>query len=237
MKFNIPKRLPKVSDFDPLKIDCPPTDNIVHASIAIVGESPSSVDATERIPFKDSAGSQLNRIFNHAKVPRYKLYLTYACKAMIPLGKDSKTNYGKLWTPKGFRCPEWYTLQESLMAELEHFNGKLIFLLGNTPMKLLLDDPRIDFVDKYHGSVYRAEEFPHLAERFKGKFFCISYCPSFTLPRNKPISFYTMLGEFQKFMDLEEDEELYDKTKVTIKTNPLLNEILSFYARIKEGVA
>ena len=114
------KTLTKES-FDPLRIDCPPTDNIAYARFAMVGEAPSNVEVLEGQPFVGPSGAQLNRIIAAAQLPRYEIYLTNACKTQLP-----KNNSDVLWTSKGYRHPKWGELQKALIEELSHFKGKFI---------------------------------------------------------------------------------------------------------------
>src|SRR6056297_956824 len=116
------------NSFDPLLIECPPTDNINTAEIAMVGETPSDIEILKQEPFDGPAGSQLNRICAACRIARYQIYLTNACKAKLP-----GNNTDKLWTAKGYRHPAWGKLQEQLIEELSHFQGKVILLLGATP--------------------------------------------------------------------------------------------------------
>ena len=160
----LPQDMPKISSFKPLEVQCPPTDNISIAQFAFVGEAPSSIEAMEREPFIGPAGSQFNRICSAVHLPRHRLYLTHCCKSQLP-----KNNTNKLWTYKGYRCPEWGELQRKLIDELSNFEGKIIICLGNTAMRMLIDEPKFNSITKYRGSVYHAEEFPHLAEKLKGK--------------------------------------------------------------------
>ena len=146
----------KASEFNPLAVDCPPTDNIDSAEFAIIGEAPSSTECLEQEPFIGPVGSQLNRICSAVRIARYQLYLTYACKAQLP-----KSGVSRLWTEKGGRCAEWGELQLRLINELSAFKGRIIILMGATAMKLLIDEPRFNAIGKLRGSFYRADDFPH----------------------------------------------------------------------------
>ena len=89
------------SSFDALAVECPPTDNIKTATIAMVGEAPSDVELLKQEPFRGPAGSQFNRICAAVRLARYQIYITNACKAKLP-----KNNSDKLWTAKGYRHPD-----------------------------------------------------------------------------------------------------------------------------------
>ena len=78
--------------FNPLTIDCPPTDNVTTAQYAFVGDFPTSIEVLEGEPFAGPSGSQFNRITAAANIPRYTCYLTTACKAMPP-----KKNFNAGW--------------------------------------------------------------------------------------------------------------------------------------------
>lgn len=221
------KRSITKDSFNPLAIDCPPTDNIAYARFAMIGEAPSNVEVLEGQPFAGPAGAQLNRIIAAAQLPRYEIYLTNACKAQLP-----KNNSDVLWTKKGYRHPQWGELQRDLIDELSNFKGKFIMLLGATAMKLLIDNPRFDSIMKFRGSQYKAEEFPHLREKLKGKVLILSYHPSYTLPYKDPKSFYTMIMDVNKMMRLDNDPglmECYPK----IITHPSYERVIEFLTRVK----
>jgi len=217
----------KESSFDALAVDCNPTDNILTAEIAMVGEAPGEIEVIKNEPFVGTTGSQFNRICAAVRLARYKIYLTNACKAKFP-----KNNTAVLWTDKGYRHPDWSKLQAALIDELSHFPGKVIMLLGATPMRLLLDEPKFDSITKYRGSFYHAEDFPHLKEKLAGKIIGLSYHPSFTLPYGKPIHFYTMIADFTKALRIIEDPALLTDN-VDVKIKPSFEEIMQFYALIK----
>ena len=58
------------SNFDVLALECPPTDNIKTATIAMVGEAPSDIELLKGEPFVGPAGSQLNRICAAVRLAR-----------------------------------------------------------------------------------------------------------------------------------------------------------------------
>ncbi|MDY6893948.1 MAG: DNA polymerase [Thermotogota bacterium] len=222
-----PSKKSKESSFDALAVECPPTDNINSAIIAMVGEAPSDIELLKGEPFVGPAGSQFNRICAAVRLARYQIYLTNACKAKLP---NNKTD--KLWTAKGYRHPAWGELQRLLIDELSNFPGKLIMLLGATPMKLLIDEPRFDYISKYRGSFYPAETFPHLKEKLAGKIIGFSFHPSHTMSYGQPVHFYTMIADFSKALRIIENPDLLqDNTE--IKINPTFEEIQRFYALVK----
>jgi len=215
------------NSFDALAIECNPTDNISTAMVAMVGDAPSAIDVLKAEPFNGPAGSQLNRICAAVRLARYQIYMTNACKAELPKG-----NTNRLWTKKGFRHPDWGTLQKRLIDELAEFQGKFIMLLGETAMRLLIDEPRFNSIQNYRGSFYPAEQFPHLKDKLAGKIIGLSYHPSFTLFSGKPIHFYTMIADFTKMLKVIDDPELLvDKTEITIQ--PSFEPVLQFYELIK----
>lgn len=217
----------KESSFDALAVECQPTDNILTAEIAMVGEAPGEIEVIKNEPFVGPTGSQFNRICAAVRLARHRIYLTNACKAKFP-----KNNSDVLVTDKGYKHPDFYTLQKQLIDELSQFPGKVIILLGKIPMKVLLDEPKFDSITKYRGSFYHAEDFPHLKEKLAGKIIGLSYHPSFTLPYGQPIHFYTMIADFSKALRIIEDPDLLtDNTEICIK--PTFEEIMQFYALIK----
>jgi len=166
----------KNNSLDILAVECPPTNNINTAIIAMVGDAPNDIEVLKAEPFLGPNGSQFNRICAAVRLARYQIYLTNACKAKLP-----KNNVSKLWTDKGWRHPKWGELQRALIDELAKFPGKVIMLLGDTAMRLLIDEPRFDSIQKFRGSFYHAEEFPHLKEKLAGKIIGFSFHPSFHL--------------------------------------------------------
>ena len=62
----------KESSFDALAVECPPTDNILTAEIAMVGECPGDIDVLKGEPFMDQSGSQLNRICAAVRIASQK---------------------------------------------------------------------------------------------------------------------------------------------------------------------
>jgi len=223
----------KKSSFDILAVECPPSDNIKTAIIAMVGDAPNDIDVLKLEPFSGPIGAQFNRICAAVRLARYQIYLTNACKAKLP-----KNNVSKLWTEKGWRHPKWGELQNNLINELAEFPGKIIMLLGDTAMRLLIDEPRFDSIQKFRGSFYAAESFPHLKDKLAGKIIGFSFHPSFTTFLGKPTHFYTMIADFTKALRLlEEPELLTDNTEIVIQ--PGFEKVMQFYALIesKEFVA
>ncbi len=215
------------SSFDALAVDCPPTENIKTAMVAMVGDFPTAIDVAKQIPFSDPAGTQLNRICAAVRLARYQIYMTHACKASIP-----KNNTKRLWNKKGFKHPDWNILRERLLDELSNFQGKFIMLLGETAMRLVFDNPKFNSIQTYRGSFYFADNIPEVKQYLPGKIIGISYHPSFTTFSGKPIHFYTMIADFTKMLKVIDDPELLkDNTKITIK--PSFEQVLKFYELLK----
>jgi len=218
----------KKNSFDILAVECPPTDNIKTAIVAMVGDAPNDIEVLKAEPFVGPIGAQFNRICAAIRLARYQIYLTHACKAKLP-----KNNISKLWTEKGWRHPKWGELQRVLIDELAEFPGKVIMLLGDTAMRLLIDEPKFDSIQKYRGSFYPAEYFPHLKEKLAGKIIGFSFHPSFTTFSGKPTHFYTMIADFTKTLKLIDDPSLLvDNTEIIIQ--PGFEKVMQFYALIKE---
>lgn len=216
-------------DFNPLLIHCPASQNIQTADYAIVGEAPSDVEIMTKEPFSGPTGSQFNRICNAVGLPKHRLYLTNACKAKLP-----SNNPDALWTYKGYRHPQWGELQAQLINELAEFPETLIILFGNTAMHLLLDEPKFSSITKYAGSVYRAEDFPHLTEKLKGKIICITFHPNSSLPRVNPLNFYIIMAHLKKFMKLRDNPELL-KPEPNVKIMPEYYECIEFLERANKA--
>ena len=66
----------KEGSFDALAVDCPATDNILTAEIAMVGEAPGEIEVLKGEPFTGPTGSQFNRICAAVRLARYKIYLS-----------------------------------------------------------------------------------------------------------------------------------------------------------------
>lgn len=213
---------------DLLSLQVPPTRNISTARYALIGEAPSWMEVKEGQPFVGPAGNQLTRIMAAISMPRHQVYMTNCCKAQLP-----QNNTNVLWTAKGYRCPEWGELQRRLIQELQDFTGKVIILAGATAMRMVIDHPRFDSIDKFRGSVYRAEEFPHLAQAWAGKLICLANHPAKTLANNDPVSFYILMGDLQKFVQLEEDPSVLD-VPLTLHTQPTYEEVLDFLADVQK---
>ena len=210
-----------------LEISCPSTDNIRSARYAFVSDFPSKIECREQEPFTGPRSSQMNRSLSAVRIPSYECYFTFACKA-----QNIKEN--SIWTEKGYRCPEWGILQKNLIDELSHFTGKIIVLLGDLPIRLLLDDPEIRSVHKYRGSFFKAEKFQHLATPLAGKIILCSYHPDYSgIGKNKdPKSFYTLVIDFDRMKKVEQNPELL-KSTVKITVAPLFEEVLQFYNLIE----
>ncbi len=218
----------KKNSFDVLAVECPPTNNIKTALIAMVGDAPNDIEVLKAEPFMGPVGAQFNRICAAVRLARYQIYLTSACKAKLP-----KNNRNKLWTEKGWRHPKWGELQNNLINELAEFPGKLIMLLGDTAMRLLIDEPRFNSIQKFRGSFYHAEDFPHLKDKLAGKIIGFSFHPSFTTFTGKPVHFYTMIADFTKALKLiEEPELLTDNTEIIVQ--PGFEKVMQFYALVQE---
>ena len=223
MAILIPKNITIKKTFDPLKTDCPPTTNIATANYIMVGNFPNTIEVMEKEPFVGPAGNQLKRICSACQLPMYQIYLTLSCKSLLP-----SNNRNKLWTEKGFRHPSWGLLQKQLIDELSNCKAKTIILLGDTVMHLLLDEPKFNSITKYRGSIYKAEEFPHLTDPLAGKIICLSYHPAFTQAMKSPVSFYTMIFDISKFIKVNNSPELLDIQPV-LHIKPLFDEVLSFF--------
>lgn len=230
MRIDIPD-IPDKADKPDTNVDLlrqavPPTKNKETARYAIVGEAPSWMEMKEGMPFVGPAGNQLARIMAAIGMPKHLTYMTNCCKTQLP-----GNNTSVLWTPKGYRCPEWGQLQRELIQELASFPGKIIILAGATPMRMLLDTPRIDSIDKFRGSIYHAEDFPHLAEALPGKLICLTNHPAKSLANNDPTAFYIIMGDLQKFVQLEENPELLDQPVIT-HTQPSYTEAMDFLSDV-----
>jgi len=217
------------TSFDALEIDCHPTDNIKSADIAVVGDFPSEIDVIKQELFSDHIGGQFNRICSAVRLARHNIYITSACKADL-----KKKKHTVLWTAKGYKHPDWGTLQKRLIDELAEFPGKVILLLGETPLRLLIDHPRFQGIGKYRGSFYEANQFPHLKDKLTNKIIGLSYHPNFTMAWGQPVHFYTMIADFKKALAVNEDPEILNKNLIKTKIKPTFNEVMDFYKQIKE---
>ncbi len=218
----------KGKTFDPLKQDSSPTNNADHAEYCIVTEFPTPLEVLNKDPYCGNIGGQLSRVLSTVELPRYNVFHCYAVNTQVPLTKDEPT---KLWTQKGFRHLAWGQLQERLITTLQQFQGKVIILMGDTPMRMLLDDPKIDSITTHRGSIYKSDDFPHLAEKIPGKFICLTYSARSSLPRFNPLNQYIIMNDLNKAIDLNKDHSLIEDNSI-IWTNPTLAEILHFYLKV-----
>lgn len=229
------KPIPKIPSVDSaqfayspkLEIACPPTDNILSARFVFVSNLPTHIECKKQAPFSGPRSGQFNRALAVVRIPKYEVYLTHAVKA--DWMKESQ-----IFTEKGFKCPEWGVLQQNLIRELSSFKGKVIVLLGELPIRLLLDDPKIKSVHKYRGSFYPAERFSHLAKPLKGKIILCSYHPDYTgIGKNKdPKAFYTLVSDLKRMLNVESNPEILS-SKVDIKIAPRFDEVMKFYKLIE----
>jgi len=229
------KLIPKIPEIDStqfasspkLIISCPPTDNILSARFAFVSDLPTHIECKKKEPFSGPRSGQFNRALAVVRIPKYEVYLTHAVKADW-MKKSS------IFTEKGFKCPEWGVLQQNLIQELSSFKGKIIILLGELPLRLLLDDPQIKSIHKYRGSFYPAEHFPHLAKPLKGKIILCSYHPDYTgIGKNKdPKAFYTLVSDLKRMLNVEANPEILS-SNVDIKIAPRFDEVIKFYKLIE----
>jgi len=217
---------PTKESFNAMAVDCSPTPNIQTAQVAVVASIPTLGEVREQCPLIGSVGAQFNRICAGANLARHNIYITHACKARVPRDKESF-----LYTNKGYRHPQWGEMQKALLEELANFHGDFIILLGELAMHLVLDHPRFSSVTPFAGSVYRAEDFPHLAKILPGKLFGISLHPSSTMPRMQPKNTYTIMSHITKFMRVVEDPTLLD-VPIEIITRPGFHQTVEFLEHI-----
>ena len=102
----------------------------------------------------------------------------------------------------------------------------MIVLLGDTAMRLLLDDPRIDSITKYRGSVYKAEDFLHLSP-LKGKLIAITNHPASTLYTGNALNFSIIERDLAKFKHISENSDILNEQPV-LYINPTFDKIESF---------
>ncbi len=214
------KPLLNTNKYQPLDIQCYPTDNIEIADFAIVGEQSSSLEIKAGQPLVSTVGANFDRICANANLPRYSLYLTNACKTNVPVRKlfDVK---------KGTRHQDWYELQSMLVKELTAFNGKVIICMGTLPMLLLLDDPKIDDINLQRGSIYRADDYMHLRDHLPGKFIALTQHPSTTTMDKSPLNSWNIIMDFNKFKRLRDDPKLLDDT-ASYLIEPSYEEVITF---------
>lgn len=226
------KKTATESTIDFLKEDVIPKDNRSIAEIAVVGDPPDIYECNEKTPFSGINYKQFNRLSAILKLPKHAMYLTNCIKAKYvrSRGKDL-SKYPKLWKSKGYRCAEWGKLQDKLISELELYQGKIIICMGDTATRLLIDDANITSVNKYRGSVFKAEEFYHLKDRLKGKIICITHSVDDCSPRMRPINFYILLNDFTKFIALNDYPEVLDIIPI-LHVDPTFDDVINFFDRV-----
>ena len=220
--FNLEQIGTTTPKWDPLKVECPPTTNIETAEVAMIGEAPSTVELQNQEPFSGPTKSIMNRLFSTIRLPRYKVYMTNACKAKLP-----KNDAHYLISANGQKCSAFGQLQKRLIDELSGFKGTFIVPLGSTAMQVLLDQPGMTSINKYAGSIYRAEDFPHLAKPLAGKLICPTFHPSSTAMNRTPLNFYYMVAHMLKMLALADQPDLLNMP-VELLTRPLYNDVICF---------
>jgi uracil-DNA glycosylase family 4 len=179
-------------------------------------------------PLVGQAGQLFDRILNAVGIPRFQTYLTNFCKTQLP-NNDEK----KLLNQKGWKHPSFGELQSRIIQELSQLRTDLIVLMGDTAMRAVLDDPKFSKITKFRGSVYRAEDFPHLAEPLAGKKILITNHPASALPHADPKNFYVIMTDLEKLLQLEDDPSVLDVTYTT-HINPAFPEILDFLNEVSK---
>lgn len=203
-----------------LSQDVPPEGDLSYARFALVGEAPGYQEMSDSKPFVGSAGNILARILNVLGLPRYQIYLTNFCKTKLP--KNDAKNLK----------PVWNQLQTRLIEELSQLESPYIVLMGQTAMQALMDDARFDKIGKFAGSIYQADDYPHLREKLSGKKILITYHPASALPHASPTNFYNIMNDLQKMIDLENDPTLLDVTNHPIM-KPTLSDVREFLSKVK----
>lgn len=226
--MQIPDLTPVKDSFNPLNFEVKPQGDPAISEFALIGEAPGATEIKTGIPFSGPAGIILDRVLNAVGIPRYKCYVTNACKAKIP-----KNDAKLLINAKGWRHEKFVELQTQLIDELAKVAAPTIVVLGDTAMKMLFDTPRIDKISKFRGSVYKAEDFPHLRDKLAGKLLALSYHPASCLPSAQPKNFYVMISDFKKFLDLSADASALTKT-FTTHINPSLDDALDFMNEVSK---
>jgi uracil-DNA glycosylase family 4 len=215
-------------DFDPLRVDVPGKGMPESARFAFVAEAPGTTEMKKGDPLVGQAGQLFDRILNAVGIPRFQTYLTNFCKTQLP-NNDEK----KLLNQKGWKHPSFGELQSRIIQELSQLRTDLIVLMGDTAMRAVLDDPKFSKITKFRGSVYRAEDFPHLAEPLAGKKILITNHPASALPHADPKNFYIIMTDLEKLLQLEDDPSVLDATYTT-HINPAFPEILDFLNEVSK---
>ena len=226
--------IPKTSSDDVLNDLITAKDNRSTAKICVVGDPVDAQEIIEQAPFTGVNYKQFNRLSSAINVPRHEMYLTNCTKVPFRRSKTkSGYEYSKLMSSKGYRSPDFYKLQEKLIDEISLCESNIIICSGITATTLLLDDPSIDSITKYRGSVYRCDDILHLKDKLKGKLILITYSLFDCSPRINPINFYVLINDFNKALDLYDDPSLID-VKPIIHINPTFTDIMNYLDRVDE---
>lgn len=218
----------KAGNFDPLRVDTSSAGYPETARFAFIAEAPGAAEMKSGIPLVGMAGNLFDRILNAVGIPRYTCYLTNFCKTKLP-NNDEK----KLLTDRGWRHPSFGELQKRMISELSALRTDYLVLLGGTAMIALLDNPRFDKITKFRGSIYRAEDFPHLAEPLRGKKILITNHPASALPHADPKNFYIIMQDLNKLLELEADPSKLEQT-YTIHIKPTFQDALEFLHEVSK---
>lgn len=206
--------------------DITPMNNLSTAQVLVIGDPPDTYEVLERQCFNGAGYKQFYRLCAAISVPQHQMYLTNCIKAKL-----QRVQYKKLFTLKGYRCPEWGELQLRLLNEIKDYPGQVIITMGEAAMTMLLDSPKFDSLTKYRGSIYSTNDFPHLQAILPDKFICPTYSVYDCSPRMKPLNFYTLINDFQKALTLNDSPELANP-KVVIHTAPTYIEAVKFLTKV-----
>lgn len=215
-----------------LDIKVSPANNASIAKFALVGDPPDVYEIMEGEAFKGAGYKQFYRLCAVTHVPRHELYLTNCIKTKISRSSKEKSTFPSLYNLKGYRCPEWGELQRRLLEELQKVESPIIIAMGEAAMTLLFDNIKFDSIKKYRGSIFKTNDFPHLAKYIPNKYICITYSIYDCSPQMQPTNFYVLINDFNKAISLLEDQSLL-KTNYKFITNPSFDEIISTLSIIK----
>jgi len=140
-----------------------------HAKLLVVGEAPGANEDAQGIPFVGKAGAVYDQLLSEAGIVHTKIYTTNVVKCMVPIRGTKGRTPAK---DEIAVCSRW------LKQEIKKLQPKVILTLGNVPLQLLTDNPKLR-ITREHGREYKCK-------LVKGDIPIIpTYHPSFLLRRDE----------------------------------------------------
>ena len=118
------------------------------AKIMFIGEAPGKNEAERGIPFCGASGKILDRLFEHAGIPREDVYVTNIVKDRPPLNRDPSPDEILAYGP--YLDRQIKIIQPKIIATLGRFSMGYI-------MKRFGLEQSLESISKMHGNIYDAK--------------------------------------------------------------------------------